>query len=153
MPFFQNVDNLLKFQNKSEHLKCQPFNYLVENIKMCYIIVTTWLHSFSVFAKEGILLGFYAVRHCKPGKCRYFYVTFLAPWTVAAIRNKRGRMVPWKACLSVSGLFCLSFTVAMDAVHQRNPGQGVCSSSCFHSCFFCCFSVRYQQLRSLSKSE
>jgi len=79
MPFFKNGYNILKFQKKSEYLKCQPFNYLVENIKMCYIIVTPWLHSFLLFAEEGILLGFYVVRYCKPGKCRYLYVTFLAP--------------------------------------------------------------------------
>ena len=77
MPFFKNGSNHLEFQKKSELQKFQPFNSLVENIKMCYIIVTTRLHSFLVFAKEGILLELYAVRHCKPGKCRYIHVTFL----------------------------------------------------------------------------
>jgi hypothetical protein len=78
MPFFENGHNLLEYHKKTGHHKLRPFNCLVENTKMCYIIVTTWLHSLLVFAEEGILLGFYAVRHCKPGKCRYLYVTFLA---------------------------------------------------------------------------
>ena len=78
MPFFKNGYNNLEFQKKSEFHEFEPFNSLVENTRMCYIIVTTWLHSLLVFAKEGILLELYAVRDCKPGKCRYIYVTFWA---------------------------------------------------------------------------
>ena len=77
MPLFKNGYNNLEFQNKSEFQEFEPFNSLVENTKMCYIIVTTWLHSLLVFAKEGILLEFCTVRHCKPGKCCYIHVTFL----------------------------------------------------------------------------
>jgi hypothetical protein len=80
----------LEFQKKSELQEFHPFNSLVENTKMCYIIVTTWLHSFLVFAKEGILLGFYAVRHCKSGKCRYFYVTFWLPEPWLQLEIKEG---------------------------------------------------------------
>ena len=77
MPFFKNGSNHLEFQKKSEIQEFQPFNSLAGNTKMCYIIVTIWLHSLLVFAKEGILLEFCTVRHCKPGKCCYIHVTFL----------------------------------------------------------------------------
>ena len=68
----------MEFQKKSEFQEFEPFNSLVENTKMCYIIVTTQLHSLLVFAKEDILLELYAVGDCKPGKCCYIYVTFWA---------------------------------------------------------------------------
>ena len=48
----------------------------MENTTICYSIVTTWLHSLLVFAKESILLGFYYVRHYTPRKHRYIFVTF-----------------------------------------------------------------------------
>jgi hypothetical protein len=58
MPFFRNGVNHLYFQKKAERPKSQPFYSLVENTTMCYGIVTKWLHSLLVFAKEGILLEF-----------------------------------------------------------------------------------------------
>ena len=66
----------MDFQKKSERLKSQPLYSLMENTTMCYGIVTKWLHSLLVFAKEGILLEFYHVRYCEPRKCRYIFVTF-----------------------------------------------------------------------------
>jgi hypothetical protein len=58
MPFFRNGGNCLDFQKKSDRLKSQPFYSLAKNTTMCYVIVTKWHHSLSVFAKEGIVLEF-----------------------------------------------------------------------------------------------
>jgi hypothetical protein len=44
---------------------------------ICYSIVTKLRYSFLGFAEEGILFEFYGVRHCKPRKYRYIFVTFL----------------------------------------------------------------------------
>jgi hypothetical protein len=54
MPFFRNGSNRLDFQKKSERPKSQPLYSLAENTTICYGIVTKWLHSLLVFAKDGI---------------------------------------------------------------------------------------------------
>ena len=94
MPFFRNVVNYLYFQIKSERLKCPPLYSLAEYTTMCYSNVTKLLHSLLAFAKEGILLEFYVVRHCKPGKCRYIFVTSFGlpePWQRS---GNKGRKIP-----------------------------------------------------------
>jgi len=63
MPYFKNGSNRLDFLKKSKRQKSQPLYFLVENTTMCYGNVTKLLHSFLVFANEGILLEFYHVRH------------------------------------------------------------------------------------------
>jgi hypothetical protein len=94
MPFFRNGVNHLYFQIKSGRPKSQMLYSLAENITMCYSNVTRWLHSLLVFAKEGILLEFYDVRHCKPRKCRYVFVTFFCCLNRGGGQEKKGRMVP-----------------------------------------------------------
>jgi hypothetical protein len=54
VPFFRNGSNRLDFQEKPERPKSQPLYSLAENTTMCYGIVTKWLHSLLVFAKDGI---------------------------------------------------------------------------------------------------
>ena len=94
MPFFRNGVNHLYFQIKSGRPKSQMLYSLAENITMCYSNVTRWLHSLLVFAKEGILLEFYDVRHCKPRKFRYVFVTFFGCLNRGGGQEKKGRMVP-----------------------------------------------------------
>jgi hypothetical protein len=77
MPFFRNGIKRLDFQNKSERPKFQHFILWQKTPRFCYSIVTKSLHSLLVFAKEGVLLEFYEVKHCKPRKHRYIFVTFL----------------------------------------------------------------------------
>jgi len=54
MPFFRNGSNHLDFQKKSERPKSQPLYSSAENTTMCYGIVTKWLRSLLVVAKDGI---------------------------------------------------------------------------------------------------
>ena len=153
MPFIRNGINLLYFQLKSERQKSPPLYSLAEYTTMCYSNVTKLLHSLLAFTKEGILLEFYVVRHCKPGKLCYIVVTFLGlPGTRQRYGNI-GRRIPWKVYLSVSDPTCSSCTVVRDAVHQSSLGQGGRSSSFFHSSFSCCFSVRVKQHSGLLESE
>jgi hypothetical protein len=77
MPFIRNEVNHLYFQKKSKLQKSKLLYCLAGNITMCYSNVTNLLHSLLVFAKEGILLGSYGVRHCKAGKNCFIYVTIL----------------------------------------------------------------------------
>jgi hypothetical protein len=93
---------------------------------MCYSIVTKWLHSLLVFAKEGILLEFYHVRYCKPRKCRYIFVTFWGCLNRGGGQEKKGEMAgtrpaPFSAChylatsLSLKAIF-YQFTILMTSV-------------------------------------
>jgi hypothetical protein len=94
MPFFRNEVNHLYFQLKSKRSKSQPLYSLAVITTMCYSNVTNLLHSLLVFAKEGILLEFYGVMHCKSGKHCYIYVTsFWLPEPRQRSGNK-GRMIP-----------------------------------------------------------
>ena len=91
------------FQEKSELQKSQPLYSLAENTTMCYGIVTKWLHPLLVFAKEGILLEFYDIRHCKARKCRYIFVTFFGCLNRGGGQEKKGEMAgtrpaPFSAC-------------------------------------------------------
>jgi hypothetical protein len=66
MPFSENGGNRLDFQKKSERSSSTPLYSLAKTTMMCYVIVTKWLCSLLVFAKERILLQFYDVRNCRP---------------------------------------------------------------------------------------
>ncbi len=77
------------FKKKAERPKSQMLYSLAENITMCYSNVTRWLHSLLLFAKEGILLEFYDVRHCKPRKFRYVFVTFFGCLNRGGVQEKK----------------------------------------------------------------
>jgi hypothetical protein len=74
-----------------------------------------------VFAKEGVLLEFYEVKHCKPRKYRYIFVTFLGGLYLGGGQKKKGKDGRYKTChyfvtpLSLKAI-SYQFTILMTSV-------------------------------------
>ncbi len=143
MPFFRNGINRLDFQKKSERPKSQPLYSLVENTTMCYDIVTKQLHSLLVFSKEGILLEFYGVRLCEPGKNCYLSVTFLDCLNCGGQKKKSGNR--YKTCTFFNKplLFINIFIPERDFLPVHHPDDFSCS--CRTLIFFCGNKILFPQ--------
>jgi hypothetical protein len=123
MPFFRNGIKRLDFQKKSELPKSQRFIPWQKTSRLCYSIVTKSLHSLLVFAKEGVLLEFYEVKHCKPRKYRYIFVTFLGGLYHGGGQKKEWRYGRCKAShyfLTPQSLKAISYQFTMSDDFSRS---------------------------------
>jgi len=85
---------------------------------MCYGNVTKWLYSLLLFTNNDILLEFYDVRHCEPGKNCYLYVTFLDCLNCGGLKKRAitgTRPAPFSTCH-----YYLSTSLSLNAISYQS---------------------------------